>query len=134
MSRFSFKKHLDSAEKIDDNKIINIIKYFDFNNKLLTVYGTIDNPLFKAKEIAKMIGYDDIDQAIINVDEEDKEKVTRQSGGYEVYINKRGFKTLLLKCDKVIKPEFLDFLKDNLDIDIDEEFKATVQVMDSGCV
>ena len=34
---------------------LSIIKSFNFENKELTVYGTVDKPLFLAKEVGEML-------------------------------------------------------------------------------
>jgi prophage antirepressor-like protein len=73
-----------------------IIKTFDFNGNLLSVYGTNEKPLFKAKDVALMLGYVNSRDAINkHVDNEDKTTVAKRDGGFMTLINESGLYTLI---------------------------------------
>lgn len=62
--------------------VTTINQTFEFNDKTLMVYGTVDEPLFKAKDVALMLEYDDTKTAIIDhVDKEDIQTWIKLKGG-----------------------------------------------------
>lgn len=52
-----------------------------FNGLNIQVYGTYENPLFKAKDIGELLGIDKIRKTIENLDEECKVKINAPTGG-----------------------------------------------------
>jgi prophage antirepressor-like protein len=51
-----------------------------FNGLNIQVYGTYENPLFKAKDIGELLGIDKIRKTIENLDEECKVKINAPGG------------------------------------------------------
>lgn len=73
-----------------------IVKTFNFNDKSLTVFGTEDKPLFKAKEICDILKYVNSRDAINkHVENDDKTTVAKRDGGFQTFINESGLYTLI---------------------------------------
>jgi prophage antirepressor-like protein len=87
-------------------KIIDERELFDRNFK---IYGTVDEPLFLAKDIAKMIGHSDPSTMMRMVDEEEKHVVTMFVSGQNrkvLMAKEDGLYEILMKSDKPIAKEF----------------------------
>ena len=87
-------------------KIIDERELFNRNFK---IYGTVDEPLFLAKDIAEMIGHSDPSTMMRMVDEEEKQVVTMFVSGQNrkvLMAKEDGLYEILMKSDKPIAKEF----------------------------
>ena len=104
----------------------------NFNDKKMRVFGTTENPLFIAKDIAELLGYIDTTKSIReHVDDEDKitwSKVKKSNSIEEnpliniqpqtILINKRGVNSLIT-YGKKHNPKFLLWLEYTFDFKFD---------------
>jgi len=73
-----------------------IIKTFNFNNQSLSVYGTIEKPLFRGRDVAIMLGYARPEDAVrAHVFDEDKCTTVKHGGGFRTLINESGMYALI---------------------------------------
>ena len=87
-------------------KIIDERELFNRNFK---IYGTVDEPLFLAKDIAEMIGHSDPSTMMRMVDEEEKQVVTMFVSGQNrkvLMAKEDGLYEILMKSDNPIAKEF----------------------------
>ena len=87
-------------------KIIDERELFNRNFK---IYGTVEEPLFLAKDIAEMIGHSDPSTMMRMVDEEEKQVVTMFVSGQNrkvLMVTEDGLYEILMKSDKPIAKEF----------------------------
>lgn len=98
-----------------------LVNTFDFNNETLTVYGTVDEPWFKARDIANMLEYTDTKQAIrdhvLEVDIKTWRELSDLQGGVEKtppsnmqpltkFINESGVNSLIMGSKKKAARKF----------------------------
>jgi prophage antirepressor-like protein len=98
------------------------LDFFSYSQNMVRCYGTPENPLFCAKDIATILGYKNLQQAIRkNVDEEDRFQLEQKWGSAGkpknqqsnlVLINKKGLVQLVKKTRKVVPPDFLKWLRE----------------------
>jgi prophage antirepressor-like protein len=71
------EENLQEVDNVDD-----IFVTLSFENQQVRILGTLENPLFVAIDVTKILGYSDPDNATrIHVDPEDKTKVTKKIRG-----------------------------------------------------
>ena len=83
-------------------------------DKNFSIYGTPDNPLFLAKDVAERIdysktsqGYYNVSKMLMTVDEEEKHTITNgNSGGKKVFLTEDGLYEVLMQSRKPIAKEF----------------------------
>lgn len=89
-----------------------IINTFKFHNTELQVFGSPNEPYFKAKTVAQMLGYSDTKQAIQNnIDREDKRTAEDMGGKFTphkdtIFINESGLYSLVFGSKKPIAKKF----------------------------
>lgn len=98
------------------------------NDGMLRVYGSPDEPLFSAKDVATILGYSNTRKAILDhVDEQDRMRLENMgvpskklinNQGQSVVINKRGLLSMFSKCTKHVPESFIKHIKDKYSIDI----------------
>lgn len=94
------------------NSDIQIIKKATLFGKEVDVYGTIDNPLFKAKDVAEWIGYDtsSLNKFVSLVDDEEdkvRKNVPTPGGMQEVWmLTENGLYEILMQSRKPIAKQF----------------------------
>lgn len=74
-----FKSNNKQMTEIITNETSLMVKQFE--NLNITIYGTYENPLFKAKDIGDLLGIDKIRKTIENLDNECKIKINAPTGG-----------------------------------------------------
>ena len=110
---------------------ISIVSRSNFMGQEVDVYGTAEDPLFLAKDVAKWIGHSDVSMMMRNVDED--EKVTSNVctlGGRQNawFITEDGLYEVLMQSRKPIAKQFKKGVKDILKtIRRTGEFKAQSQ-------
>ena len=110
---------------------ISIVSRSNFMGQEVDVYGTAEEPLFLAKDVAKWIGHSDVSMMMRNVDED--EKVTSNvctHGGIQNawFLTEDGLYEVLMQSRKPIAKQFKKGVKDILKtIRRTGEFKAQHQ-------
>ena len=110
---------------------ISIVSRSNFMGQEVDVYGTAEEPLFLAKDVAKWIGHSDVSMMMRNVDED--EKVTSNvctPGGIQNawFLTEDGLYEVLMQSRKPIAKQFKKGVKDILKtIRRTGEFKAQPQ-------
>ena len=110
---------------------ISIVSRSKFMGQEVDVYGTAEEPLFLAKDVAKWIGHSDVSMMMRNVDED--EKVTSNvctPGGIQNawFLTEDGLYEVLMQSRKPIAKQFKKGVKDILKtIRRTGEFKAQPQ-------
>lgn len=78
--------------------------------KELRIYGTIENPLFLAKDVANLIEHSDVSTMIRNIDEDEKVSMTNPNnvcGGQNAwFLTENGVYEVLMQSRKPIAKEF----------------------------
>ena len=108
--------------------------YSSENN--LRVYGSKENPLFLAKDIEKTIKLSHIIMTIKDYNESEKQnikiKYPRCNGvdSYRIVIvlTKKGMIKLLQKTRKAVDNDFLTFLREKFEIDLNKELIPSVEI------
>ena len=115
---------------------ISIVSRSNFMGQEVDVYGTAEEPLFLAKDVAKWIGHSDVSMMMRNVDED--EKVTSNvctPGGIQNawFLTENGMYEVLMQSRKPIAKQFKKGVKDILKtIRRTGEFKAQPQQTQSN--
>ena len=96
---------------------ISIVSRSNFMGQEVDVYGTAEDPLFLAKDVAKWIGHSDVSMMMRNVDED--EKVTSNvctPGGIQNawFLTEDGLYEVLMQSRKPIAKQFKKGVKDIL--------------------
>lgn len=99
---------------------LEIIGSYDFMNKTIDIYGTVDNPLFLAKEVAEWIEHTNVVSMIQSVDEEEKVKVNnvyvanRTGGNGTWLLTEDGLYEVFMQSRKPIAKQFKKKIKEIL--------------------
>jgi prophage antirepressor-like protein len=104
--------------KDDINSVI-IVETIKFNNRDINVYGTIEDPLFKAKDIGSLLEIDQIRKTLNNIDENDKLLIlgpgNNVTGDREQYfVTEFGLYEILFISRKPLAKEFKLYVKNIL--------------------
>lgn len=100
-------------------EVLKVIDEREILGKDFKIYGTIDEPLFLAKDIAEMIDYSKTSQGYYNVSKmlmcvDDDEKLTitnSNSGGSKAYLTEDGLYEVLMQSRKPIAKDFKKQIK-----------------------
>ena len=95
-------------------KSLQIIKQQQILGKDFKVYGTIENPLFLAKDVGEWIdysktseGYYNVSKMLMTIDEDEKVTITNSnSGGNKLYLSEDGLYEVLMQSRKQIAKKF----------------------------
>lgn len=90
-----------------------VIKSFEFNETNLSVYGTTEKPMFKAKEVGEILGLSNIRENLKTID--DKHKVVSFSytpGGKQqmTFITEPAIYKLVFRSNKIEAQNFADWV------------------------
>ena len=94
-----------------DSSTVAILRQTEFLGKQLTVYGTPDNPLFLAKDVADWIEHTDASKMVISIDDDEKVRYTNpnnvRSGGQTAwFLTEDGLYEVLMQSRKPIAKQF----------------------------
>jgi prophage antirepressor-like protein len=109
----------DVIISLKDINSTNIIETIKFNNHYIDVYGTFEDPLFKAKDIGSLLEIDQIRNTLKNIDEKDKllilAPVNNDIGNREQYfVTEFGLYEILFISRKPLAKEFKLYVKNIL--------------------
>ena len=97
---------------------VSVISKSTFLGKEIDVYGTAENPLFKAKDVAEWIEHSDVSMMIRSVDEDEKESYTNPNnvcGGQQAwFLTEDGLYEVLMQSRKPIAKQFKKGVKNIL--------------------
>lgn len=91
------------------NKEIQIINQQEVLGKDFKIYGTFDNPLFLAKDVAEWIEHSNVSKMVSSIDEEEKEihRLSTLTNGYSAtFLTEDGFYEVLMQSRKIIAKKF----------------------------
>lgn len=111
---------------------ISIVSRSNFMGQEVDVYGTAEEPLFLAKDVAKWIEHSDVSMMLRNIDDDEKESHTNPNnvcGGQNAwFLTENGMYEVLMQSRKPIAKQFKKGVKDILKtIRRTGEFKAQPQ-------
>lgn len=96
---------------------IGVISKSTLLGKEVDVYGSVDEPLFKAKDVADWIGHSDVSMMVKNVDEEEKvtSNVCTPGGNQNAwFLTEDGLYEILMQSRKPIAKQFKKGVKEIL--------------------
>ncbi len=112
------KKNTEASSSSNVVMNINNLLIKDFNNMNVEIYGTYDKPLFKAKDIGKLLGIANIRTTILNYNEKQKVVIlVNTPGGKQetTFLTEQGLYKVLMKSNKKIAIEFQDWICEIMD-------------------
>lgn len=96
---------------------LNILGHWDIFNKKFTIYGTVENPLFLAKEVAKLIEHTQVVRMIENIDAKEKvmNNIHTLGGNQDCwFLTEDGLYEVLMQSRKPIAKQFKAKVKEIL--------------------
>lgn len=85
---------------------IKIISKSTFLDKEIDVWGTVENPLFRANDVQNWLGLKNVSRAVANVDEEERLNLKLSRGGSMWFLTEEGVYELLMQSRKPIAKQF----------------------------
>lgn len=83
-----------------------IISKSTFLDKEIDVWGSIENPLFRANDVQNWLGLKNVSRAIANVDEDERLNLKLSRGGSMWFLTEEGVYELLMQSRKPIAKQF----------------------------
>ena len=107
--------------------------------KEFRIYGTVENPLFLAKDVAEWIdysktsqGYYNVSKMLMTIDEEEKYTITNSnSGGKKIFLTEDGLYEVLMQSRKPIAKQFKKKVKEILKSIRKHGMYATDELLDN---
>lgn len=93
---------------------IEVLKQTELCGRQFQVYGTLEEPLFKAKDVALFIGHTDVSMMIKNIDDDEKgtKIICTPGGNQQVWmLTENGLYEVLMQSRKPIAKEFKKAVK-----------------------
>ena len=85
---------------------IKIISKSTFLDKEIDVWGSIENPLFRANDVQSWLGLKNVSRAVVNVDEDERLNLKLSRGGSMWFLTEEGVYELLMSSRKPIAKQF----------------------------
>lgn len=85
---------------------IKIISKSTFLDKEIDVWGSVENPLFRANDVQNWLGLKNVSRAVANVDEEERLNLKLSRGGSMWFLTEEGVYELLMQSRKPIAKQF----------------------------
>ena len=85
---------------------IKIISKSTFLDKEIDVWGSVENPLFRANDVQNWLGLKNVSRAVANVDEEERLNLKLSRGGRMWFLTEEGVYELLMQSRKPIAKQF----------------------------
>lgn len=85
---------------------IKIISKSTFLDKEIDVWGSVENPLFRANDVQSWLGLKNVSRAVANVDEEERLNLKLSRGGSMWFLTEEGVYELLMQSRKPIAKQF----------------------------
>lgn len=90
---------------------IKIISKSTFLDKEIDVWGSVENPLFRANDVQNWLGLKNVSRAVANVDEEERLNLKLSRGGSMWFLTEEGVYELLMQSRKPIAKQFKKGIK-----------------------
>lgn len=111
--------------EITGKQEVSVINHSNFMGQKVDVYGTAEEPLFLAKDVATWIGMSNVSDMISRVDEEERSKFNLGRQGDAWFLTEDGLYEVLMQSRKPIAKQFKKGVKEILkSIRRTGEFKA----------
>ena len=110
-------RHTLKTEKENRMNEIKVINKSMLLGKEIDVYGSVDEPLFLAKDVAEWIGHSDVSMMVKNVDEDENvtNNVCTLGGSQNAwFLTEDGLYEVLMQSRKPIAKQFKKGVKENL--------------------
>ena len=88
---------------MNELKIINKSTFLD---KEIDVWGSVENPLFRANDVQNWLGLKNVSRAVANVDEDERLNLKLSRGGSMWFLTEEGVYELLMQSRKPIAKQF----------------------------
>lgn len=85
---------------------IKVLKQTELSGQQFTVYGTIEEPLFKAKDVTDMLGLKNTREVMSRIDEEERRKLNLPRQGETWMLTEDGLYEVLMQSRKPIAKQF----------------------------
>ena len=85
---------------------IRIISKSTFLDKEIDVWGSVENPLFRANDVQNWLGLKNVSRAVANVDEHERLNLKLSRGGSMWFLTEEGVYELLMQSRKPIAKQF----------------------------
>lgn len=85
---------------------IRIISKSTFLDKEIDVWGSVENPLFRANDVQNWLGLKNVSRAVANVDEDERLNLKLSRGGSMWFLTEEGVYELLMQSRKPIAKQF----------------------------
>lgn len=92
-----------NLSKMNELKIINKSTFLD---KEIDVWGSVENPLFRANDVQNWLGLKNVSRAVANVDEDERLNLKLSRGGSMWFLTEEGVYELLMQSRKPIAKQF----------------------------
>lgn len=94
------------SSKSSQMEEIKIISKSTFLDKEIDVWGSIENPLFRANDVQSWLGLKNVSRAVVNVDEDERLNLKLSRGGSMWFLTEEGVYELLMSSRKPIAKQF----------------------------
>ena len=94
------------SSKSSQMEEIKIISKSTFLEKEIDVWGSIENPLFRANDVQSWLGLKNVSRAVANVDEDERLNLKLSRGGSMWFLTEEGVYELLMQSRKPIAKQF----------------------------
>lgn len=94
------------SSKSSQMEEIKIISKSTFLDKEIDVWGSIENPLFRANDVQSWLGLKNVSRAVANVDEDERLNLKLSRGGSMWFLTEEGVYELLMQSRKPIAKQF----------------------------
>ena len=92
--------------EITGKQEVSVINHSNFMGQKVDVYGTAEEPLFLAKDVATWIGMSNVSDMISRVDEEERSKFNLGRQGDAWFLTEDGLYEVLMQSRKPIAKQF----------------------------
>lgn len=101
--RFCLPKFFKKVHKMEEIRIISKSTFLD---KEINVWGSVENPLFRANDVQNWLGLKNVSRAVANVDEDERLNLKLSRGGSMWFLTEEGVYELLMQSRKPIAKQF----------------------------
>lgn len=101
--RFCLPKFFKKVHKMEEIRIISKSTFLD---KEIDVWGSVENPLFRANDVQNWLGLKNVSRAVANVDEDERLNLKLSRGGSMWFLTEEGVYELLMQSRKPIAKQF----------------------------
>lgn len=115
---------------MNNEQVLTVVQESEILGKRIKMYGSIDNPLFKADDVASWVGHSNVSKMVLNVDEEEKVKArlsTLTNSYTALFLTEDGLYEVCMQSRKPIAKELKKEIKKYL-----KQIRITGGTIESG--